>query len=344
MIDWSDADHPKYYYATVTAGVALSIEAFVLMSDNLTHYVYPTGEVEIKQSLVFIIDLSFDDYTGVDASISLSRKSNSDNTVLSQELSFETETDSRSFETEISDNIVTVGTPFTLSYSTSSQLSSDADYFYKNRALSLVISSLDMPSDGYITVDSVKYYRNSLGDFVVPITNDLQSLGSKVMTVSAHSSLFSTRFSLSVSLYAAMTDNAALPYSGTVINEPITLGVVSSAEPPALSVESFPQTILRDELSGAFELRLNGINTDNLQITLEAQQKIDLGYTTLATVINTVDGAQGNNGVFSIRITENGSKITFNRGISSDTYRLLLKIYYPDGTVLGEVTYTFVVI
>ena len=329
MIDWTVPDSPKYYRASIPAGGSLPLTSFVRI-DGAGGYVYPTGDTQISQSLLFI----FDEAGASDGSVTLTQADKTGKT-FTQTLFFDV-SDNRGFSVGGGGTTVP-GAPVTVSYFTDTDGPTDAnDSFYQNRELALIVTGTGLPVDLHLIADGTRYYRNPYGEFIIPL-NDIQTAGAGSIAITPVTSAKDPACTLTAELWAGATEAGERPHMGQLVADGVTITVTGTGDGPALKVLSMSNRMIKlSELSKPVTVGVEKANfTSDTSVVMTVQVKEGNGYANLAAVLDRQTGLDDDNG--TDRMT-----LRFNIGTALGTYRLLFTV--KNGTETMEIPYNFLVI
>lgn len=337
MIDWSDAEHPKYYYADLAPSITLT--SFRSMADPNNSFVYDnSGSSPVSRSLLFIINLSDSgvsesgDYT---VSLNQSAKSGVD---INATLDYKTVSE-RSFSLKSASSEIKLGESFTLSYSTQSEFIGSGDYLYNDKSWSLVISGRSLPLDMYLSsADGTSYYRNKDGEFIIPLGN-LQNVTSGRLSLTPVSDSMTGSAQLMINLWVCATADPTLPHSGHRVSSSCAIGIEPSDEPPSFEITALSSSSMSlSDISKALKVCTNSSSMNGCVLKLEIQLKVGYAYVTQTAAVTGITHSTGSShGIYTLATDYDTYEITFSPTLRVGTYRLLFTVESSDGSTLTVV-------
>lgn len=223
--------------------------------------------------------------------------------------------------------------------------SSANDSYLEGKTLALVMKADSaIPSDAYLAEGSTKYYRNSSGEFIIPI-GTIQN-GEKSLTLC--SKMFpdgKTEYQMSGRLYVAGSNVSEAPMNGEAVNVARTV-TLSKAETvkPALKITGTRVGLASDWSKGQdFSFTVRNIPTGGtVTVTpyagLTGNQKVTDLLSSVSGVFTLKDGV----GTYDSSKAASG-KLNLSSAAAPGTYRLLFEVKNSDGKTVLSAPYYVVV-
>lgn len=337
MVDWSDESNPGYYFYEVSGSeTEIPLTGFRGMGYN-DYYTYPSGTEVVDEVLLFVVQLNGSEPIRSNT-ITLSRVSKATSDMEVQDLSF-TSVEKRSFSLSPSDTNIGFGETFNTSYSTVSP--SGAESWYEGRKFSLRIYPEDgskIPVDSVLKYSNMVYSLNTEGYFIVPLGTVQGGTGGSVALQLV--TTIEKDISLKAELWVSATISANKPNEGVCVSDPVNISISTEVK-PSYKVNSMSSRLLhKSDLLKPVTVECSALNVE--KSTLEIQKKVESGYTTVTTALNTVNGnSTHEKGVFSIPTGNCSLTLMFSDSLSAGTYRILITSKGNDVTL--EIPYNFIV-
>ena len=332
MLYFRDTVTDFYYYNAVGDELKIDIEAFRRLGDPETIWENTVNAPDSRERFIFIFDFARCE-TATPGTVQITLERNYDEAKVGEVRAPLTQVISYSMDEAYMPTLTPSAsetkpdTDVTLSYDAG--IASDSTSLYYGEQASLVIRDPDGKLDGeaYITVNGVKYFKNSVGVFIVSL--GAANIGSE-HTLSLHSASLAYREDRSVSLTASLyiTPDAEKPLVSPCVDS-FEITFVADAL-PAVSISLPERVFYTDELSEKdVQVSKEEANTDGCTLIY--------GILKLSDGVYSAEAAQ-NEGV---SISDAGA-ITFGNA-TAGTYRITLTVKRGD-TVITQIPYNFIIL
>lgn len=219
------------------------------------------------------------------------------------------------------------------------------DSYLEGKTLALVMKADSaIPSDAYLAEGSTKYYRNSSGEFIIPI-GTIQK-GEKSLTLC--SKMFpdgKTDYQLSGQLYVAGSNVSEAPMNGEKVAQTRTVTLSKAATvKPALKITGTRVGLASDWSKGQdFSFEVSNIPTGGtVTVTPYAGLTGNQRVTDLLSSVSGVFTLQNGVGTYDSNKVASG-KLNLSSTAAPSTYRLLFEVKDSDGKTVLSAPYYVVV-
>ncbi|MBQ2737499.1 MAG: hypothetical protein IJF38_02320, partial [Clostridia bacterium] len=331
MLYFRDTVTDFYYYNAVGDELKVDIEAFRRLGDPESIWENTVNAPDSRERFIFIFDFARCE-TATPGTVQITLERNYDEAKVGEVRAPLTQVISYSMDDAYMPTLTPSvseskpDTDVTLSYDAG--VASDSTSLYYGEQASLVIRDPDGKLDGeaYITVNGVRYFKNSVGMFIIPL--GAANIGSE-HTLSLHSASLAYRENRSVSLTASLyiTPDAEKPLISPCVDS-FNITFVADA-PPAVSISLAERVFYTDSLPDEVQVLTTTANADGCTLIY--------GILKLSEGVYSAEAAQ-NEGV---SISDEGA-ITFGNA-TAGTYRITLPVKRGD-TVITQIPYNFIIL
>jgi len=349
LLDRRTGENPTYwYYRVEDPKKEIMLREFSQMGTNQKNYTNLTGDTEVEE--IFLVIINFSQCTTItsnqDFSVHLELVSSTINNFISKELSFALKT-KRTSSFTVDKQTLNFGDPITFNYKTVASTGIDTTNLGKKYALVLQAPST-IPVDTYALVDQAKYQLGSDNKIIIPLTD--VALGDGQLKLQLQSNINSTTittYTWSASLYITSTSNASQPMFGTKIAS-VSLNIKNNRllNPAFQVLDTNNKIITVKSLANNQTISVKYKADTGVKISVELQQKVGSGYQKVTDKLNQVNGVTEHTlGQYQISLVNGENTIRYKLASSTaiGTYRLLFIIKDSANNTLSEVPYAFVI-
>lgn len=350
LVSVKNAANPTYWYYLVSAENVneISLTNFKQMGTTAGNsYLLTEGSEISSEQFLIIVDFErcSTELNEGDYNLKLVFEGIDVEDLNSTVLSFSTKT-KRNFTISTDLANVDFGNEFKVSYTLSEVQGTEVNYAGKK--LALVMKTIDLPLDSYLTNGTNKYYLNPQNEFIVPL-GDVQN-GSGEISLKLISNMLlneEKNYLIDIELWVSATASAILPKFGeamatcnlTITNQKKIL--------PSLKITGMSERVIEIEhLQQENILTYEYIECSNCKTTIELHQKIGSGYQKLTNALTQVNGITTHTmGVFEIEPTNGSNEVSFRLSsiMQSGTYRMIIRVSDEFDSQLIEVPYNFII-